>query len=214
MASSFPGCILWFTEDIETRMALRHKHVDQILNYFTFGKEHLEDIVPENQLQIFPGAFCMTYLNIAEVSPFLKCSRFDHAIPRYYCPRSTKSWHGIWNICTFYAINIKYLYHFCTWLPSLFMIGYSQNFLISQWKGVTRNVYSKRYPYTSSESVFIHQSRQRTGPLVHLYHFGIHHSFYHFHLFKCFSVHQYAFRLKCEPTSILHIYGIQQTSMG
>jgi len=58
------------------------------------------------------------------------------------------------------------------------MIGYSQNFLISQWKGVTQNVYSKRYPYTFAESIFIHQSRQRTGPLVHLYHFGIHHPFY------------------------------------
>ena len=32
---------------------------------------------------------------VTEVSPFLKCSRFDHAIPRHYCPRSTKSWHGI-----------------------------------------------------------------------------------------------------------------------
>ncbi len=82
------------------------------------------------------------------------------------------------------------------------------------WKGVTRNVYSKRYPYAFTESIFIHQSRQRKGPMVHLYHFGIHHPFYHFHLFKCFSVHQYAFRPKCEPTSILHIYGIQQIAMG
>jgi hypothetical protein len=39
------------TEDIETRMAPLHKHVDQILSDFTFGKEHLKDPVPENHLQ-------------------------------------------------------------------------------------------------------------------------------------------------------------------
>jgi hypothetical protein len=32
---------------------------------------------------------------LIEVSPFLKSFRFGRAIPRNYCSRSTKIWHGI-----------------------------------------------------------------------------------------------------------------------
>jgi hypothetical protein len=44
-------------------------------------------------------------------------------------------------LCKLYAKGVNKLRHFLSSLPSLFMIGYPQNFLISQLKGVTRNVY-------------------------------------------------------------------------
>ena len=127
----------------------------------------------------------------------------------------TKHENLAWNLrnYNYYAKYFKHLCQFFVWIPFLFMIGYAHNFLISSQKGRAWNVYSKPYPYTSSESIFIHQSRQRSGLLVCLYHFGIHHPFYQFNLFEHSSVHQHSFRSACEPSPILHVYGIKQASM-
>ena len=116
--------------------------------------------------------------------------------------------------CKLYANIFRHLRQFSTWITPLFMIEYVQNLLISQWKGVTRNVHFKQHPWPLAESVFIHQSRQGTEPIVHLRHSGIHRPFYLFYFFEHSSVHQYPVWPKCGPASILHIHGIQQTSMG
>jgi len=113
----------------------------------------------------------------------------------------------------FYANYFRYLNNFIACILFFSVIEYQHNYLISKRKGEIQNVYFKECSSTSSKSVFIYQSRQGTGILVLLYHFGIHHPFYLFHIFKHFSLHQYPFRPQCQQTSILCFYGIQQNPM-
>jgi hypothetical protein len=41
------------TEHVETRMTPLHEHINQVFSDLAFGKEHLEDLVPEDLLQMF-----------------------------------------------------------------------------------------------------------------------------------------------------------------
>jgi len=41
------------TENFETRTTPLHKHINQVFSDLAFGKEHLEDLVPEDLLQMF-----------------------------------------------------------------------------------------------------------------------------------------------------------------
>jgi len=55
--SSSVASLYWLnpgpTEHVETRMTPLHEHINQVFSDLAFGKEHLEDLVPEDLLQMF-----------------------------------------------------------------------------------------------------------------------------------------------------------------